>query len=131
MPDRKRILVVDDDPTHLEIYGMIVDRAGFEGVPLLVRFSGCDPLPDCEISSILLDYRLNSVKTCPQIAQELRGRFPGVPIIVLSDLWSMPADIAPYATGFVRKGAPKDLVKTLESLFAANEPQGASPCASD
>jgi DNA-binding NtrC family response regulator len=119
MDEPKRILLVDDDPMHLEIYGMIVDRAGYQGVPLLVRFSGADPFPDGAVSAILLDYRLNSVKSPPEIAKELLARFPGVPIIVLSDLWGLPPDIAPYAAGFVRKGEPKNLLKTLNSLFAA------------
>jgi DNA-binding NtrC family response regulator len=118
MLNPKQILLVDDDPTHLEIYGMIVDRAGYRGIPVLVRFSGPDPFPDGEVSAVLLDYRLNCVRTSPEIAQELRVRLPDVPIVVLSDLWTMPEDIAPYATRFVRKGEPEKLLKTLESLFS-------------
>jgi DNA-binding response OmpR family regulator len=119
MINHRRILLIDDDPSHLEIYGMIVARVGFDGIPVLVRFSGPDPFPDTEVSAILLDYRLKSVKTSPEIALELRERFPGVPIIVLSDLWSMPEDIAPFATSFVRKGDPRILLAKLESLLAA------------
>jgi len=117
--ERKRILIVDDDPSHLDIYGMIVDRAGYRPVPLLVRFAGLEPLPDGEIAAILLDYRLNSVKTSPEIAQELKARHPRAPILVLSDLWTMPADIQPYAAEFVRKGEPENLLKAIHRLVAS------------
>jgi DNA-binding NtrC family response regulator len=113
---RKQILIVDDDPSHLEIYGMIVDRAGYRPVPVLVRFAGPEPLPNEGIDAILLDYRLNSVKTAPEIAREIKAKHPQAPILVLSDLWSMPADIEPYASEFVRKGEPENLLKTLRRI---------------
>jgi DNA-binding NtrC family response regulator len=114
--ERKRILIVDDDPSHLEIYGMIVDRAGYVPVPVLVRFAGPGPVPDDEIAAVLLDYRMNSVKTAPEIAQEIKAKHPQAPILVLSDLWSMPADIQPFATEFVRKGEPENLLNALRRL---------------
>jgi DNA-binding NtrC family response regulator len=117
--ERKRILIVDDDPSHLEIYGMIVNRAGYHPVPLLVRFAGPEPVPDGEVAAILLDYRLNSVKTAPEIAQQLRARHPQAPVLVLSDLWTMPTDIEPYASEFVRKGEPENLLNTLRRVVVA------------
>ncbi len=114
---RKRILIVDDDPSHLEIYGMIVERAGYEPVTALVRFSGLTPSVESGVSLILLDYRLNCSKTSPEIALELQGRYPKIPIVVLSDVWSLPLDIAPHATGFIRKGDPQQLVKVLNKML--------------
>ncbi len=118
--ERKRILIVDDDPSHLDIYGMIVDRAGYLPVPLLVRFAGPEPVPDGKIAAILLDYRMNSVKTTPEIAQEIKARHPEAPILLLSDLWSVPDDIQPYITEFVRKGQPENLLKALVKLTTAD-----------
>ncbi len=117
--ERKRILIVDDDPSHLEIYGMIVDRAGYHPVPVLVRFAGPEPVPDEEVAAILLDYRLNSVKSAPEIARQIKAKHPQAPILVLSDLWTMPTDIEPYASEFVRKGEPENLLKTLRGMVAA------------
>jgi hypothetical protein len=100
---------------HLDIYGMTVKRAGYESIPVLVRFSGPDNLPEMEIGLVLLDYRLNSVKTASEIAQEIRFKFPEAPIILLSDLWSLPADVAPFINQFVRKGEPEKLIDILRS----------------
>jgi DNA-binding NtrC family response regulator len=120
MATTHRILILDDDPLHLEIYGMMVQRAGFESVPVLVMFSGPDPIPETGIDLVLLDYRLNSVKTAPEIAQEVRAKFPEAPIILLSDFWSPPSDVAPFIAQFVRKGDPAKLQEVLRSYFPVN-----------
>jgi DNA-binding NarL/FixJ family response regulator len=83
---------------------------------VLVRFAGLGTVPDGEIAAILLDYRLNSVKTAPEIAQEIKLKHPQAPVLVLSDLWTMPTDIEPYATEFVRKGEPENLLNALRRL---------------
>lgn len=119
MPAIPRVLIFDDDPSHLEIYGLIVQRAGFEPIPALVRFSGPDPIPDSGVDLVLLDYRLNSVTTAPEIAQQVRSKFPDAPIILLSDYWSPPADIAPFIDQFIRKGEPSKLVEALCSHFSS------------
>jgi DNA-binding NtrC family response regulator len=118
MATSPRVLILDDDPSHLEIYGIMVQRAGFEPTGVLVRFSGPDPIPDSGIDIVLLDYRLNSVKTAAEIAQDVRSRFPQAPIILLSDLWSPPSDVAPLITQFVRKGDPAKLLETLRTYFS-------------
>jgi DNA-binding response OmpR family regulator len=119
MATSRRVLILDDDPSHLDIYGIMVERAGFQSVPVLVRFSGPDPFPESKIDLVLLDYRLNSLKTAPEIAQEVRAEFPEAPIILLSDLWSPPADVAPYITQFVRKGDPARLMEVLGSHLSS------------
>lgn len=103
---RPSVLIVDDDPSHLEIYGLLVSQAGYEPVPALVRFCGPDDPSDREINLVLLDYRLDSIKTSAEIAEEVRGQYPAAPILLLSDIWSMPPDIAPYITESARNGDP-------------------------
>ncbi len=115
MPANPKVLIIDDDPSHLEVHSLIVRNAGFEPIPLLVRFSGADPLPEASIDLVLLDYRLNSVTTAPEIAREMRSRFPDAPIVLLSDFWSPPPDVAPFISQFVRKGEPARLVEVLRS----------------
>jgi DNA-binding response OmpR family regulator len=116
---RPKVLIVDDDPMHLEIYGLLMKQAGYEALPTLVRFIGTE-IPSGEwIGLVLLDYRLNSTKTSPEFASEIRALYPAVPIIVLSDLWSLPADIAPFVNGFVRKGEPAKLLETVAQFFVA------------
>jgi DNA-binding response OmpR family regulator len=112
-----KVLILDDDPMHLEIYGLLMKQAGYDTLPTLVKFIGTE-IPSGElIGLVLLDYRLNSTKTSPEFASEIRS--PEVPIIVLSDLWSLPTDIAPLVNGFVRKGEPAKLIEAVSRLFLA------------
>jgi DNA-binding NtrC family response regulator len=115
--DLRSVLIIDDDPVHLEIYGLILEKAGFRPIPVLVKFNGVEFQPDADIAIVVLDYCLNSIKTAPEVAQEAKIRYPGAPVLVLSDVWSMPADIAPYAAKFVRKGEPQQLIDAIRTLL--------------
>ena len=124
---RAKVLIVDDDPSHLEIYGLLMEQAGLQPVAAQVRFLGVD-LPENEpIELVLLDYKLHSIKTSADLAQEIRRAFPGAPIVLLSDLWSMPSDIEPYVTEFVRKGEPGKLVAAVRRLISRPEQPGGRP----
>jgi DNA-binding NtrC family response regulator len=126
-----KVLIVDDDPMHLEIYGLLLKQAGYESLPVLVRFTGTEIPRNQPLGLALLDYRLNSARTSPEYAQEIRSIYPQLPILVLSDLWALPTDIAPFVSGFVRKGEPAKLLETVAQCFiapaglAANQPQAA------
>jgi len=104
---------------HLEIYGLLMKQAGYDSVPLLVRFTGTEIPRNQPLGLVLLDYRLNSARTSPEYAQEIRSVYPQVPILVLSDLWALPTDIAPFVSGFVRKGEPAKLLETVSRYFIA------------
>jgi DNA-binding response OmpR family regulator len=119
---RPKVLLVDDDPMHLEIYGLLMKQAGYDSLPLLVRFTGTEIPRNQPLGLVLLDYRLNSVRTSPEYAQEIRSIYPQVPILVLSDLWTLPTDISPFVSGFVRKGEPAKLLETVSQYF--NAPPG-------
>jgi DNA-binding response OmpR family regulator len=112
-----KVLIVDDDPMHLEIYTLLMKQAGYEALSVLVRFNGTEiPRNQC-LGLALLDYRLNSAKTSPEYAQEIRTLYPELPILVLSDLWALPTDIAPFVSGFVRKGEPAKLLESVAHHF--------------
>ncbi|HUA91660.1 MAG TPA: response regulator [Terracidiphilus sp.] len=117
----QKVLIVDDDPSHLEIYGLLMQQAGYDAVSALVRFAGAEVPRDHEIGLVLLDYKLHSLKTSAEFAQEIRALFPGAPIIVLSDLWSLPDDIAPFTAEFVRKGQPAKLLEVVGRLLPLPE----------
>lgn len=108
---------------HLRIYGWILDAAGYSARPALVTGNQID-FPDGNVDLVLMDYRLTPQVTAVQAAEATRSRFPRAPIVVLSDLYDMPADMAPYAKGFVRKGEPAKLVDMLAQCLGAKGPDG-------
>jgi CheY-like chemotaxis protein len=126
MSGRTGVLIVDDDPTHLRIYGWIVDQAGYEALPALVTADRIE-FPQGRVDVVIMDYRLTGQLTAVAAAENIRKRYPLAPIVILSDVYDLPADIAPYAQAFVRKGEPAKLVATLAELAApATEPDTAA-----
>jgi DNA-binding response OmpR family regulator len=107
------ILIVDDDPSHLKIYSWVVERGDFRSVPALVQKDEVD-LPKAEkVDLAILDYRLGTGLSAVDVAKRLRASYPNMPILLLSDLYGMPEDIAPYVSGFVGKGEPQQLLDTI------------------
>ena len=110
------VLIVDDDPSHLKLYSWIIERGGFHAAVALVGSSKVVYPENRDIALITLDYRLASTLTAPQIAEELNRLYPNIPIVVLSELAWLPADISQYAAGFISKGEPQQLVELISKL---------------
>ncbi|MHB1938286.1 MAG: response regulator [Acidobacteriaceae bacterium] len=55
--------------------------------------------------------------TAVEAARQIGEKYPNVPIVILSDVFDMPHDIAPYAKKFVRKGEPEKLIATISGLL--------------
>jgi DNA-binding NtrC family response regulator len=125
--DKAGVLIIDDDPTHLRIYGWIIAQAGFEVLPALVSGDRID-YPQGRVDLVVLDYRLTGQMSAVEAAEATKRRYPEAPIIVLSDEYDLPADIAPYVQAFVRKGEPAKLVATLAGIpkRMANQPDSAA-----
>jgi DNA-binding response OmpR family regulator len=115
----RTVLMVDDDPSHLKIYSWVIERGGFRSLCALVRSDGVS-FPEAEtVDLAVLDYRLGGSLTAVDVAKQLRAIYPSVPILLLADLYGMPDDIAPYASAFVRKGEPQQLLDTIVSTMKA------------
>lgn len=100
------VLIIDDDPSHLRIYGWIIQAAGFDPLFALVTQTELE-LPDGQaVDLVLLDYHLNGSMTAPEVAKLVRTRYAEAPVLVLSDALVMPEDIGPLVDGFIRKGDP-------------------------
>jgi DNA-binding NtrC family response regulator len=120
---RYNVLIVDDDPSHLEIYSLLLRRAGYEPLTALVKFTGVDFSASSEVEAIILDHRLNSLKTPVELATQIRERYPRAPILLISDVWNLPTDIAPHVSDFVRRGEPAKLLQKLTRLLSKSDSQ--------
>jgi DNA-binding response OmpR family regulator len=117
MSAKLSVLIVDDNPVHLELYRMVVEQAGFRGLPVLVSYAGMQ-LPQGEaIDAVLLDYRLGPHMKGYDAVLKVREQYPTAPILLLSDLYESPTDTAPYVQAFVRKGNPEELLSALRGVL--------------
>jgi CheY-like chemotaxis protein len=119
MPSDARILLIDDEPAHLKLYGLIVEQAGYDTAALLIGNKIVN-FPVGPIDLVILDYRLGGGVKAPEIAGLAKTMYPKAPIIVLSDMQWMPSDIAAFANGFVRKGEPEQLLEAIAAALTRN-----------
>ena len=118
MIDRPTILLIDDDASHLKLHSIILGRAGYNALPVMVRKQNVE-IPENELVSLtLLDYRLGSGLSAPDVARRLKEVFPSKPILVLSELQWIPDDIAGLVDGFSRKGEPDQLLAKIRTLLS-------------
>ncbi len=116
-----RVLVVDDDPSQLEIYSLLLQQAGYEPATALVKFAGLEFSSESEVEAVILDHRVNSRRTPVELARQIHERYPRAPILLLSDVWNLPADVAPYVADFVRRGEPAKMLQKLIQLLSKSE----------
>ena len=117
-PTSNTVLMIDDDPSHLKVYSWILERGGFQPLTVLATSRGVEiPATDTVVGVVVMDYRLG-IASPITVAQQVRSVFPVAPIIVLSDVFGMPTDIAPYVQTFVRKGDPEHLLSEIRSALA-------------
>jgi len=123
MQERKRILIVDDDPdfveavsTFLETHGFAVSRAygGLEGI----RFAKMDR-PDLILMDVIMNERTEGFFTIQEIRRD--PALKNVPIFVLSSLCSRLPDFQiPPSGGWMAHdmffAKPVDLVQLLEKI---------------
>jgi DNA-binding NtrC family response regulator len=123
LENRPIVLLIDDDPSHLKLYGWIVERASFAVRKALVRRESVDlPHPEStRVDVVLMDYRLNSELKARDVAHQVQAAFPVAPIIVLSELPFMPEDARSFAHYFVTKGEPEKLLEMLREVVSASK----------
>ena len=113
------VLVIDDDRMQLQLTSHILTRASFRVVVAVITGNHVS-FPENESPvAILLDYKLNSTLTTAQIASVLSQGFPDVPIFLLSEMDTLPADMAGLVQGFIKKGDVQKLLSTLQAISEA------------
>ena len=111
---RHTILLVDDDPAHLQIYAGVLKQAGYRPITALIGKSGVS-FPEHEIPTlVLMDYRFNSGLGPRDIASLIRGRYPQATLILLSSLPDLPADMGDLVHGFIQKRDPEYVLAAVQ-----------------
>jgi DNA-binding NtrC family response regulator len=122
-----RVLIIDDEVAHLKLYSWILEREGFLTATALVERHGVDlPAKEEQFDLTLLDYRLQVGIKAVDVVQKLRDRWPGMRVVILSDMMWLPEDMTAHADGFIRKGEPQLLIEKLTEMIKHPENPTAS-----
>ena len=114
---RPKILIIDDDTSHLKLYSWILERGGFVPTTVLVSLTGVELPQEQQFDLVLLDYRFSSSITAIEVAYRIKQNWPGTPIVILSDMMWMPDDIAHLVDGFIHKGDPEGFVDRINQIL--------------
>ena len=96
----ERILVIDDDPGLSEVIGMLLEREGY-GVEIAGTVkAGLERLNASAADVVVTDLKLPDGTGLDVIAV-LRGRHPGLPIVMITSYSSMESAIAALRAGAV------------------------------
>ena len=115
------ILLIDDDVQHLKLQARTLSKAGFRTITTVVGSNMVGFHEHEHPDVIMLDYRLNSTLSSAQVARLIRQTFPDTPILAMSDLPSMPKDMAHLVDGFVPKGDDATLIAALRRFVRAKQ----------
>lgn len=113
MKHPRAVLLIDDDPVHLQIYGWLLQNAGFDAYPALFADDSIQLPENQQMDVAILDYRISGKMNVHEATRLIRNAFPSIPIILLADAFDITDAISRNVTTFVRKGEPAKLIAAI------------------
>ncbi len=93
MSDRKKILVVDDDPTILLVCRTVLESGGYQVFTASTASEGLRQAGTEGPDLVILDIMMEEVDSGFQAAQELQRTQPDLPILMLSSIAGASAQV--------------------------------------
>ncbi len=91
MADKKKILIIDDDPDILDSVKAILDGSGFEAITASTGKEGISAFESQKPDLILCDMMMERIDEGTKVAEEIRRKDPKVPIYLMSSIGSATA----------------------------------------
>lgn len=111
------VLCVDDDMSHLKLYGDIMTMSGYAVITCTNNRAALKAFRSKPVSLVVLDYSLPDMNGA-QIARTMRSAKSNIPIIMLSGHADRPHDVDDAVTSYVVKGqSPRVLLREMEELL--------------
>ena len=121
--EQHTILCVDDEPVGLEVRRMLLERAGYRVFTAIDGPAALEIFAREPIEVVVLDFAMPGMDG-GEVASNMRGVKPNIPILMLSAYTSLPAEVHGLVDMTMTKGegAPA-LLKNLGSLVAGDASQ--------
>lgn len=114
---RSVILCVDDEPNSLILRKLVLQKSGYEVLTASSGPEAIDLLTSHKVDLVLSD-QLMPGQTGTDLARTIKGRWPSLPVILLSGVNEMPSD-AEIADLFVSKvEGPVNLCQKIDEVLA-------------
>jgi len=110
------VLYVNSNPKSRRLLSSILEDCGFDVVTADTPWSAIDLIHENSFELALLNYQLPEM-TGAQLAQEIRGLDPMVPIVLMSGMSSIPAGELAYVDAHIgRDSNIEDLTHLIREL---------------
>jgi CheY-like chemotaxis protein len=85
------ILCVDDEPNSLVLRKLVLEKAGYEVITANSAALALDVLTSRQVNLVLSD-QLMPGQTGTELARQIKGRWPAIPVILISGVNEIPVD---------------------------------------
>lgn len=117
MNTRTTVLYVNDNPKSLRLLASILEDCGFEVKTAAAPWAAVEYIHSHPFSLALLNYQMEEM-TGAQLAQEMRGLDPDLPIVLMSGVSSLPAGELAYVDAHIgRESSIEDLTHLMRQLI--------------
>ena len=111
------ILCVDDEPNALVLRKLVLQKAGYHVVTATSAFQALDLLTTEKVDLVLSD-QLMPGQTGTELTRQIKSKWPGLPVILLSGVNEMPPD-AEVADLFLSKvEGPLSLCRSVDDVLS-------------
>jgi len=112
-----KVLCIDDDEVGLLVRRMTLEAAGFFVATADGGKKGLALLDECGFDLVVLDHSMPEMNG-GEVAQQIRSRCPGVPIVLLSAYVTLPEEDVRRVDAYITKGdSTETLLSVVEQLI--------------
>jgi CheY-like chemotaxis protein len=119
------ILCVDDEETSLSLRKPVLEKAGYEVVTAASATEALEVLSSRKVDLLLTDYLMPGL-TGTELARAAKNICPGLPVILLSGVTELPADMD-HVDLFVSKvEGPQCMCEKVAAVLSASRKAGST-----
>ncbi|MBN2158520.1 MAG: response regulator [Spirochaetes bacterium] len=119
MSDRKKILIIDDDPDIIEAVTTVLTAHGFEASAATNGKEGIESVAKVKPDLVLCDMMMETVDAGSKVAQEIKKKNKHLPVYLLSSIGAatmqnVEIEKLGFSGVFQKPITPDHLVKTIK-----------------
>ena len=122
MSDKKKVLIIDDDPAIVESVKAILDASGFEAATALSGKEGLEAFRRTNPDIVLCDMMMEDIDSGGQVTKIMKTERPGTPVFLLSTIGDATAATVGLAefgfSGVFQKPVNFDLLLAVIGRYA-------------
>ena len=117
MPQKLRLLCIDDEEVGLRVRKAVFERAGYEVLTAQNAQTGIELFKTLEFDGVVLDFLIPGANG-GDIAAALKDIRPEVPILLLSAYVNLPDNVLRQVDAQVLKGAgPEEMLRQVQAMI--------------